>query len=410
MDAPRGRRTRVVPDGAGAARARLEGRPDVRRGPQALPPAARRPGGARRRLRRLPRRGHLLPARRTQRAPRPLGADTRLHRDARGRRARGPGDPEAVLAFLYGADWRIPDPAFSPVDPWAGNPADRGLDARRPHPRGHLERDLPQPARQRSRASGPPSPSGPRPGWSRRRLVADLGSGSGRDSAWFHARGHRVVGFDYSGAALRQTRQRLRRRGDTNPDVRALAFNDLRAALLAGAELAREPEPPYLYARGLVGCLDLEARTQPVAAVVDVAAPWRRPVPGVRRHATGPAPTGPPTARQAGAAPAGWSARSPPPVVASSTARSDPDSTSSTSPTRTSPGWRSVGTPTPSPTRPRGETDEREEPQGLPAQGRSGPPVGARPRLGGAREPPAQPPRRRADRRGRGAARPARRP
>jgi len=39
-----------------------------------------------------------------------------------------------------------------------------------------------------------------------------------------------------------------------------LALNDLRSALLTGAELAREPEPPTLYARGLVGCLDVEAR------------------------------------------------------------------------------------------------------------------------------------------------------
>ena len=54
---------------------RLEGRPDVRRGPEAVPPAARRPRGPRRRLRRLPRRGHLLPARRSQRTARPVGAD-----------------------------------------------------------------------------------------------------------------------------------------------------------------------------------------------------------------------------------------------------------------------------------------------------------------------------------------------
>ena len=25
-----------------------------------------------------------------------------------------------MLAFLYGDGWRVPDPAFSPVDPWAG--------------------------------------------------------------------------------------------------------------------------------------------------------------------------------------------------------------------------------------------------------------------------------------------------
>ena len=40
-----------------------------------------------------------------------------------------------------------------------------------------------------------------------------------------------------------------------------LALNDVRAALLAGAELSREAEPPYLYARELVGCLDDDART-----------------------------------------------------------------------------------------------------------------------------------------------------
>jgi SAM-dependent methyltransferase len=90
--------------------------------------------------------------------------------------------------------------------------------------------------------------------------VADLGSGSGRDAGWFVARGHRVIGFDFSGAALRQTRRRLAQRGQKPADVRSLPFNDLRAALLAGAELAREPVPPYLYARGLVGCLDAEAR------------------------------------------------------------------------------------------------------------------------------------------------------
>ena len=71
----------------------------------------------------------------------------------------------------------------------------------------------------------------------------------------------------------------------TTPTYAPSPLNDLRAALLAGAELAREPEPPYLYARGLVGCLDAEARAQPVAAVLDVAAPRRLPVPGVRRDA-----------------------------------------------------------------------------------------------------------------------------
>ncbi len=171
-----------------------------------------------------------------------------------------PADPEAVLEFLYGADWRIPDPAFSPVDPWAGTRRIEGW------MRGVRTYVVAWNELYRNRRGAIPRKRSSFARWAHARmdrpaLVADLGSGSGRDSGWFHARGHRVVGFDFSGAALRQTRRRLAQRGDADPQVRALPFNDLRAALLAGAELSREDEPPYLYARGLVGCLDLEART-----------------------------------------------------------------------------------------------------------------------------------------------------
>jgi hypothetical protein len=171
-----------------------------------------------------------------------------------------PADPEAVLAFLYGPDWRIPDPAFSPVDPWEGT---RRLEGWMRGVRTHV---ITWNETYRNRHAEIPRKRSDFAVWAQERmdrpaaLVADLGSGSGRDSAWFHAQGHRVVGYDYSGAALRRTRQRLRRRGDEDPDVRTLALNDLRAALVAGAELAREPEPPYLYARGLLECLDVEAR------------------------------------------------------------------------------------------------------------------------------------------------------
>ena len=92
--------------------------------------------------------------------------------------------------------------------------------------------------------------------------VVDLGSGTGRDSAWFARYRHRVVATDFSGAALRHTRTRLERRGVEEPDVRVLVLNDVRSVLLLGAELAREPEPPYVVARGLVGCLDDDARRQ----------------------------------------------------------------------------------------------------------------------------------------------------
>jgi SAM-dependent methyltransferase len=37
-------------------------------------------------------------------------------------------------------------------------------------------------------------------------LTADIGSGSGRDTAWLHANGYRVVGFDASAGLLAQAR------------------------------------------------------------------------------------------------------------------------------------------------------------------------------------------------------------
>jgi SAM-dependent methyltransferase len=90
--------------------------------------------------------------------------------------------------------------------------------------------------------------------------VVDLGCGNGRDSGWFADQGHEVIGADYSGAALRMTRNLLKRRGVDAPTVRSLSLNDLRSVLLTGAELARLPHAPYLYSRGLVDCVDAEAR------------------------------------------------------------------------------------------------------------------------------------------------------
>jgi len=170
-----------------------------------------------------------------------------------------PADPEAVLEFLYGPGWRVPDPSFKPVDPWIGV---RRLDGWMRGVRTHVA-DWNETFRNRS--SEIPRRRSSFAEWARHRIpagavVVDVGSGSGRDSAWFGRQGHRVVALDFSGAALRQTRGRLQRGGGGQPDVRVLLLNDLRSALLAGAELAREDEPPYLYARGLMGCLDAEAR------------------------------------------------------------------------------------------------------------------------------------------------------
>ena len=169
-----------------------------------------------------------------------------------------PAEPETVLEFLYGPGWRVPDPAFKPVDPLPGvlrlNDWMRGF-------RTHVVdwNEL-----YRDRRDELPRTGSSFADWARARvpagaMVADLGCGNGRDTVYWHRQGHRVIGFDFAGTPVRQTRRRLRRAGG-GPDARLLVLNDARTVLLAGAELSRAAEPPYLYARQLVGCLDADAR------------------------------------------------------------------------------------------------------------------------------------------------------
>jgi hypothetical protein len=169
-----------------------------------------------------------------------------------------PADPERVLEFLYGPGWRIPDPAFGNVDPQAGL---RRLDG---WLRGTRTDLIAWNELFRYQRGDIPKKGSAFAGWVSNRIstgatVVDLGTGNGRDSDWFTRQGHRVISFDFSGAALRQTARRVTRSGG-KPDSRVLLLNDLRSVLLAGAELSREPQPPQLYARGLVGCLDDDAR------------------------------------------------------------------------------------------------------------------------------------------------------
>ena len=170
-----------------------------------------------------------------------------------------PADPETVLEFLYGSSWRVPDPSFQAVDPWPGL---RRIEGWMRGTRTHVAEWN---TVYREQQSSIPRQGSSFARWSHERMpvsarVADVGSGSGRDSAWLTRQDHQVVALDYSGEARRHSRRRLTRAGAEPPDARVILFNDLRSVLLAGAELAREPEPPYLYARGLVSCLDADAR------------------------------------------------------------------------------------------------------------------------------------------------------
>lgn len=179
--------------------------------------------------------------------------------DLEGVELAAPADPEAVLAFLYGPSWRVPDPAFQNVDPPEGI---RRLDG---WLRGFRQDVVAWNELLRYRRGEVPWKPSEFARWAHEYVgqdarIADLGCGNGRDAAWLANVGHPLSAHDFSGAAIRQTRGRLDRAGVANAEVTTLALNDRRSVLVAGAELARAPEPVNLYARGLVGCLDAEAR------------------------------------------------------------------------------------------------------------------------------------------------------
>ena len=162
-----------------------------------------------------------------------------------------PADPEAMLAFVYGPTWRVPDPSFKYADPPAGV---RRLDGWLRGFRDHVSAwtDVHQ--------HGPASPArrSDFARWVHRQVpagepVLDLGCGTGRDALWFARKGRPVRAVDFAQGARQQVLRGARRRGlDVPFDL--VALGDLRAVLALGAELARSPH--HVHARHLVGCLD----------------------------------------------------------------------------------------------------------------------------------------------------------
>ncbi|WP_051551910.1 class I SAM-dependent methyltransferase [Nocardioides sp. URHA0020] len=169
-----------------------------------------------------------------------------------------PADPEAMLAFIYGPGWRVPDPSFKYADPAAGV---RRLD-------GWLRGFRTTMAPWADFHNGPGNELRGRRSmfakWvdgqlPRGAAIAEIGSGTGRDAIWFAKRGRPVIAFDFSRAARAVVSRRAESR-DLPVEVRPLILNELRTVLVTGAELARDPH--HLYARHVIGALDDQARAQ----------------------------------------------------------------------------------------------------------------------------------------------------
>jgi SAM-dependent methyltransferase len=180
-----------------------------------------------------------------------------------GREITAPARPEEVLEFTYGASWRVPDPAFH----FGHDPVDvRRMDAWFRSSRRRIRfwgdfynspdaRRVPtEPSRfaqwvQQRIADRGQSPD----------VVLDVGTGTGRDAAYFAAQGHRVIAYDYTSKGLRHT-ARLRKKARLKVAARTLNLEDLRAVLITGARLAHQDTARDVYARGLLDVLGPGAR------------------------------------------------------------------------------------------------------------------------------------------------------
>ncbi len=168
-----------------------------------------------------------------------------------------PRDPEAMLNYIYGPTWKVPDPSF----------------VHRDNPRGTVRLDgwlrgfrteMGAWTETYRRANAPAIPEGPSDfaRWVHEQIapgaaIADLGAGLGRDAFWFDSVGHPSRAHDFSRYALRMMRARAYEQGH-GPAVRQLTLNESRHVLHFVALLSRYPH--HLYARELIGCLDEPAR------------------------------------------------------------------------------------------------------------------------------------------------------
>ena len=170
-----------------------------------------------------------------------------------------PADPEAMLAFVYGPGWRVPDPSFRFADPpgaCAGSTAGCAATGTsfRPGTSFSAAPTLPSLPRRSSDLrplGGPPVLLGTSSSSSGRAPAGtppssrDAATGSGPTTS------RRTPAGPPSAGCAGATR---------TAEVRRLMLGELRTVVLTGAEIGVLDGRRHLYARGLVGCLGAEAR------------------------------------------------------------------------------------------------------------------------------------------------------
>lgn len=188
-----------------------------------------------------------------------------------GRKIVAPARPEEVLAFTYGPEWRVPDPAFhfehDPVDVrrmdgWFRAARRRlrfwddfykGPDsARVPAEPSLFAQWVQQWVQQRLQAQ-----TGERRAETTQ--ILDVGAGTGRDAVYLAQQGHQVAALDFTLLGMRRTRA-LRDEQQLEVTTRMLNLEDLRSVLVTGTRFAHQDGTREVYARGLLDALGPHGR------------------------------------------------------------------------------------------------------------------------------------------------------
>jgi hypothetical protein len=180
----------------------------------------------------------------------PLGTTT-----LEGRTFPAPADTDRMLTAMYGASWRVPDPAWHFAPPITTirrlNGWFRGLRV------GRAKWDRVYSKKQKKLVASPSrfvawaAEREPEPA-----TYVDLGCGRGSDVLWMAGRGVPSVGLDFQPRSYAEAAAR----DLPDADFWRCNFLELRDVLPAGAELARRPGPRLLVARHVVDTLGPDAR------------------------------------------------------------------------------------------------------------------------------------------------------
>jgi hypothetical protein len=173
-----------------------------------------------------------------------------------GRDFPAPRRAEAMLEYLYGPGWRVPDPAFQFDNPPAGVRRINGwLRGAQYNVQAWVDHwNTPE-----GRAGAVPSDFSR---WVHEQIgaadgIVELGAGRGVDATYLLSQGHQVMATDYATSALNQLRALAQDQQDCGSpnalEVLNVKVGDLRHAMWLGATLARKSR--HLYARQLLGAL-----------------------------------------------------------------------------------------------------------------------------------------------------------